>query len=73
MKFEEKLKRLEEIVQQLENPKKELGELIGLFKEGAALTKDCRKELSDMDKEVKKVIYEVEGFNGEDNDSKISV
>jgi exodeoxyribonuclease VII small subunit len=59
MKFEEKLKRLEEIVQQMENPKKELRELIALFKEGSLLTKECRVELSDMDNEVKKVIEEV--------------
>jgi exodeoxyribonuclease VII small subunit len=60
MKFEEKLKRLEDIVQQMENPKKELEELIGLFKEGIALTQDCRAELSGMDKEVKIVMEEAE-------------
>jgi exodeoxyribonuclease VII small subunit len=72
MKFEEKLKRLEEIVQQMENPKKELKELIALFKEGSVLTKECREELSDMDNEVKKVIEEVNMLDeASDDDSEL--
>ncbi|MDR2401189.1 MAG: exodeoxyribonuclease VII small subunit [Deferribacteraceae bacterium] len=69
MKFEEKLKRLEDIVQQMENPKKELGELITLFKEGIVLTKECRTELSGMEKEVKKVMEEVENEASKDDGS----
>ncbi|MDR2104690.1 MAG: exodeoxyribonuclease VII small subunit [Deferribacteraceae bacterium] len=72
MNFEEKLKRLETIVQQMENPKKELGELIKLFKEGAALTKECRTELSSMENEVKKVMEEINtGSKSEPEDESV--
>ena len=58
--FEEKLKRLEEIVTQMESSNKPLNEIIALFKEGAALSKECKSELDRFDIEVQKVLAENE-------------
>ncbi|MDR0453634.1 MAG: exodeoxyribonuclease VII small subunit [Deferribacteraceae bacterium] len=58
--FEEKLKRLEEIVTQMESSDRPLNEIITLFKEGAALSKECKSELDRLDIEVQKVLEENE-------------
>ncbi len=71
--FEEKMKRLEEIAEQMESSKKPLEEIIVLFKEGMTLSKDCRAELTGMEAEVRKVLDEnadgtlaSESFEGEE-------
>jgi len=58
--FEEKLKRLEEIVVQMESSSKPLDEVVNLFKEGVALSKECKSELDRFDIEVQKVLAENE-------------
>ena len=58
--FEEKLKRLEEIVALMESSNKPLGEVIALFKEGTALSKECKSELDRFDIEVQKALGENE-------------
>ncbi len=45
MKFEEALKRLNEIVQKLESPELTLEESIKLYQEGTELSVFCKKEL----------------------------
>ncbi len=58
--FEEKLKRLEEIVTQMESSNRPLNEIISLFKEGMVLSKECKSELDRLDMEVRKVLAENE-------------
>ena len=47
MTFEEQVKRLEQIVDQLENSQPTLEEVNKLFCEGVELTKNCYKTLND--------------------------
>jgi exodeoxyribonuclease VII small subunit len=56
--FEQKMTRLEEIVEQMETAKVPLNELIDLFKEGTKLSKECKKELVQLEQTVQKVIAE---------------
>ena len=45
MTFEQKTKRIEQIVELLENGKASLEEVSGLFEEGVKLTKECFETL----------------------------
>lgn len=45
MKFEEKLKELDQIAEQLQNPELELEKTIALYERGILLNKECREEL----------------------------
>lgn len=47
MTFEDKVKRLNEIVEQLENSKTSLDEVSKLFAEGVELTKSCYATLNE--------------------------
>ncbi len=51
--FEEKIKRLEEIVGKIESSDIELKDSIRLFEEGVKLSKDCQSALDDAEKKVK--------------------
>jgi len=51
-KFEESLKRLETIVQQLESQEISLEKTIALFEEGMKLSAACQKQLSDAEQMV---------------------
>lgn len=53
--FEQKLKRLEEIVTFLEREERPLEETMTLFKEGMKLTGECRKTLADVELSISKV------------------
>ena len=57
MKFEEALKELTEINDQLENTELSLEESMKLFKEGLELTKFCQNKLE----EARQKITEIEG------------
>ena len=46
-KFEEKLKKLEEIVEKLASPELELDTSLKLFEEGVKLVRELNKELND--------------------------
>lgn len=50
--FEEALKRLEEIVGELEHGEIALEETLGLFEEGVKLSKFCRNKLDEAEKRV---------------------
>jgi len=47
MTFEQKTKRIEQIVEKLESGKATLDEVSNLFEEGVALTKDCFEMLKE--------------------------
>lgn len=53
MTFEEELKRLDEIVEQLESDKLPLDKAIELYKEGTALTASSKKALENAKLTVK--------------------
>lgn len=53
--FEQKLKRLEEIVTFLEREERPLEETMTLFKEGMKLTGECRKTLAEVELSVSRV------------------
>jgi len=51
--FEQKLKRLEEIVKKMEAGDLELDQSLKLFQEGIGLTKDCQAHLNEAELKVK--------------------
>ncbi|MEF3255117.1 MAG: exodeoxyribonuclease VII small subunit [Deferribacterales bacterium] len=68
MKFEEKLKRLEEIVNMLESDEYGIETTLDLFKEGMDLVVDCKKTLSEIQLKVEKILSssEDEGLKTEE-------
>ena len=60
--FETDLKRLEELVAQLEQGELPLEEAIKVFQEGMTLTKRCAERLSSVEKEIKKLVAENDKF-----------
>lgn len=52
MKFEDALKRLEEIVNTLENGVDELDKIISLFEEGSRLTQYCNEKLEKVENKI---------------------
>jgi len=61
VKFEEALKRLEELVSQLEDGELELDEALRLFEEGVKLSRFCQQELKAADGKVQKLVQTLEG------------
>ena len=59
--FEESLKRLEEIVEQLEAGEIPLDRAIELFQEGKTLSKQCGKHLTEIEKKVLKIVEREDG------------
>jgi len=64
--FEEKIKRLEEIVNNIESSEVELENSIKLFEEGMALSKDCQGLLDGAEQKIKTLMSDgsVENFKG---------
>ncbi len=65
--FEERLKRLEEIVDQLENKEAPLDDSLALFEEGVQLARQCQKTLEDAKKKVEVLMKdtgELQEFSG---------
>lgn len=60
MKFEQSVKRLDEIITALENTEITLEDSLKLYKEGAELIGSCRKELDNAE-----MLVTVEGDNDE--------
>ncbi len=52
MSFEEKLKRLEEVVAKIEGEELPLQETLSLYKEGKTLIKELQKELKEAEEKV---------------------
>ncbi len=63
--FEHALKRLEEIVQKLEEGELSLDESLKLFEEGIEISRFCTKKLSEAEKKVEKLIKIGQGFRTE--------
>lgn len=61
MKFEDGLKRLEEIVSTLDKGQVSLDAALDLFKEGLLLTKDLSKRLDEIEKKVEILIKKEDG------------
>lgn len=71
--FEHALKRLEEIVQMLEEGDLSLDESLKLFEEGIEISRFCTKKLSEAEKKVEKLIkigqeFKTEKFEIEQGD-----
>ncbi|ERI08029.1 exodeoxyribonuclease VII small subunit [Aneurinibacillus aneurinilyticus] len=58
--FEEAMKQLEEVVQQLEAGDVPLEKAIALFQEGMALSKQCSEKLTDVEQKIE-MLLEQEG------------
>lgn len=58
MKFEEKIKKLEEIVNELENGKTDLDESIKKYTLAMQLVKECDEELKNVEVQVNKIVTE---------------
>lgn len=67
MTFEEAIKRLEEIVNLLEDEKISLDESVELFQEGVQLSQFCSKKLGNVEDQVSKILIngQLEDFNVE--------
>ena len=58
MKFEEKIKRIEEIADKLDNNETPLEELVKLFEEGNKLVEECRDYLNETEQKIKEILPE---------------
>lgn len=61
IKFETALKRLEDIVEQLESGKIDLDESIKVFEEGNELVKLCLEKLNKAEQKVKQIAEDSDG------------
>ena len=59
--FEHSLKRLEEIVDKLEQGEVTLDEAIGMYEEGVQLSKECMDKLTHAELKFKKLSKDVNG------------
>ncbi len=69
MKFEEKIKELENIVNELENGEIDLEESINKYTKAMKLVKECDEQLKNIEKQVSKIVLEnneEEDFNVEE-------
>jgi exodeoxyribonuclease VII small subunit len=61
--FESAMKRLEEIVSELEKGNLPLEESLKIFEEGVELTKFCTSKLNEAEKKLKMLVKEGDEFN----------
>ncbi|MGI6453355.1 MAG: exodeoxyribonuclease VII small subunit [Syntrophomonadaceae bacterium] len=61
IKFEQGLKRLEQIVEQLESGELDLEESIQAFEEGIKLSRFCQQELNKAEGKVKLLLKNMDG------------
>lgn len=67
VKFEEKIKNLEEIINELENGEIDLDESIEKYTKAMKLVKECDTELKNVEKQVSKLVT----VNGEEENFEI--
>ena len=65
IKFEEAIKRLEEIAKELESGELGLDESVNKFEEGMKLSKTCTKMLNEAEKKINILISKEEGITEE--------
>ena len=58
MTFEQAIKRLEEIVDLLENNETSLDDSVELFQEGVQLSQHCSKKLGNVENKVSKILID---------------
>ncbi len=56
IKYEEAVRRLEEIVEQMENNELDIDSLSDKLKEAQGLVKSCKDKLTKTDEEIKKLL-----------------
>ena len=56
--FEEKMKKIDEIITSLENNQNGLDESVKLYNQGVTLSKECEKELHEASLQVEKISLE---------------
>lgn len=56
MKFEDKIKNLEKLINELENNETSLEDSINKYTEAMKLIKECDKELSDYEEHITKIV-----------------
>ena len=61
MSFEEAMKKLEEVVRDLESGNVELEKSIALYEEGARLKAHCEKKLKEAEEKVAKITLGADG------------
>lgn len=61
MKFEEAMKKLEEIVERLENGNMPLDEAVEIFEEGIQLSKYCSKKLDEVERRITVILQDSNG------------
>ncbi len=59
--FEESIKRLEEIVQKLEDGEVPLSDAVALYEEGIRLSKTCLAQLTEVEIKLKKLSLDPDG------------
>ena len=52
IRFEDSLKRLEEIVETLETGEEDLDKIVNLFEEGSALVQSCNEKLTQIENKI---------------------
>ncbi len=67
MKFEEKIKELENIINELENGEIDLEDSIDKYTKAMKLVKECDEKLNKIEKQVSKIVLE----NGKEEDFEI--
>lgn len=65
--FEEKLKRVEEIIGKLQRKEVSLQEMLAYFEEGTRILKECKEELTMVENRIKYLIEENKEENKETN------
>ena len=68
LSFEEALKRIEEILKQLENKELDLEEAINLYEEGLKLIHFCEEKLKNARTRIEVILKDKEGFKLENLD-----
>ncbi len=58
LKFEDKMKRLQEIVELLDDESTDLDKSIELYKEGLDLSKDLKKQLSSYESQIEEINHD---------------
>lgn len=61
LSFEDALKELEGIVQQLERGQVKLDEAISAYERGAVLKKHCEQKLAEAKMKVEKIVFSTDG------------
>ncbi|MBE5757372.1 MAG: exodeoxyribonuclease VII small subunit [Clostridiales bacterium] len=65
MDFEEKIKKLQDISDRLEDPNLSMSDGVKLYEEGVLLAKECYKQLNDIKGKINIIKQDLETFREE--------